>query len=220
MSGGPELLGAGFEGEFTYPTSLVGMWFPGSDPLHLADGIGIKLPAMACMVMEVHYATYHDEAVLDQTMIGLRFATAPVEKERLAVLVKNVTFTIPAGEERYTVPASLTLSQPVTLYSITPHMHQLGTDFRMEAVLPDGEKICLGDVQWDFRHQNTHNYKKPISLPAGTEVRSTCVYDNTANNPNQIHAPPIDVPFGTVSDREMCQLTLGLTVEGGNKALK
>ncbi len=209
----PEVIGPGFEGEFMYPAALVGMWFPGSEPLRLQEGVGIKVPKGSCFVMEVHYATYHEVPIVDQTLVGLRFARKPIEKERLAVLVKNEQFTVPAGDPRYKINASLMLKDPITLFSLTPHMHQIGTDFRIEANLPSGEKVCLADVAWDFRHQGTHIFRQPLQLPAGTEVATTCWYDNTADNPHQTSLPPIDVPFGRAADKEMCQLTLGLTFE-------
>src|SRR5262249_32873837 len=40
----PEVLGAGFEGEFKYATSLVGMWFPGSAPLQMPDRVRVPVP--------------------------------------------------------------------------------------------------------------------------------------------------------------------------------
>ncbi len=209
----PRIPGPGFEGEFTQPTELVGMWFPGANPLRLQDGIGIKVPRGACLVMEIHYTTWHEEPIVDRTLVGLKFARAPVYQERAAALVKNENFTIPAGDPRCNVTATRKLDEDVTLYSLTPHMHQFGTDFLVEAKLPNGEKRCLLDVEYDFKHQATYIYKQPLRLPAGTEVKISAFYDNSENNPRQLNHPPIDIPFGRTSDREMCQLTLGLTYD-------
>jgi hypothetical protein len=44
-------------------------------------------------------------------------------------------------------------------------------------------------------------------------VISTCWYDNTENNPNQFHHPPIGIPFGTASDKEMCVVNMGVVYE-------
>jgi hypothetical protein len=67
------------------------------------------------------------------------------------------------------------------------------------------------DVAYDFKHQGTYIYRQPLRLPAGSTVRLRAFYDNSENNPHQLYHPPIDIPFGRTSDREMCQLTLGLT---------
>jgi hypothetical protein len=90
-------------------------------------------------------------------------------------------------------------------------MHQFGTDFTAEALLPNGERRCLIDVEYDFKHQGNYLFKQPLHLPAGTTVKIHAFYDNSENNPRQLNHPPIDIPFGPVSDKEMCQLTVGLT---------
>src|SRR5581483_6400562 len=209
----PPVPGPGFEGEFTYPTTLVGMWFPGTNPLRLQEGIGIRIPRGACLVMEVHYTTWHPEVISDQTLAGLKFARTPVLKERLAMLVRNEHFTIPAGNPHYEVNASLTLDDDVTIYSLAPHMHQFGTDYLVETELPGGEKRCMLDVDYDFKHQGTYIYKQPLRLPAGAKINVRAFYDNSASNPRQFNNPPIDIPFGRTSDKEMCQLTVGLTYD-------
>lgn len=205
----PEVPGPGFEGEFTYPTTLVGMWFPGGAPIALRDGAGIRIPVGANLVMEVHYSPDHDAAI-DRTMAGVHLVES-VDQELAASLVKNEDIFLPAGDESVMVEATRTIDEPFTLYAITPHMHQLGTDFTVSIALPEEEATCLADVAWDFEHQGTYALRQPLELPAGTTIRTSCVYDNSATNPNQFNRPPLDVEFGKVADHEMCQLTIATT---------
>lgn len=207
----PQISGPGFEGEFTYPTSLVGMWFPGSNPIVLQNGIGIKIPRGACLVMEVHYTTWHPETIVDKSRVGLRWARTPVYKERVASRVFNDKFVIPAGAKHFEVNATKTFDDEITIYSMAPHMHQFGTDFIAEAALPNGQKRCLADVEYDFKHQGNYILKQPISLPAGTRINIRAFYDNSEDNPRQLNHPPIDIQSGPSSDKEMCLLTVGLT---------
>lgn len=209
----PEIPGRGFEGEFTYPTELVGMWFPGTNPIVMAPGIGVKVPRGSCLIMEIHYTTWQPEVVMDVTTVGLRWARNPIYYERLATRVNNENFVIPAGAKRYEVNAIKTFDDPITIYSMAPHMHQFGTDFITEALLPNGERKCLIDVEYDFKHQGNYLLKQPIRLPAGTKINVRAFYDNTADFPRQLYQPPKDIPFGPVSDKEMCQVTIGLTRE-------
>ncbi len=209
----PQIPGTGFEGEFTYPTSLVGMWFPGTNPIVLPAGLGIKVPRGACLIMEVHYTTWQPEIVMDKTAIGIRWAREPVYYERVATRVNNKNFVIPAGAKHYEVNATKTFADPITIYSMAPHMHQFGTDFIAEALLPNGDKRCLIDVEYDFKHQGNYLLKQPIRLPGGTTIKVRAFYDNTDDFPRQLNHPPIDIPFGPVSDKEMCQITVGLTNE-------
>jgi hypothetical protein len=161
--------------------------------------------------MEIHYTTWQPEVVMDQTAIGIRWARAPVYYERIGTRVNNENFVIPAGAKHYEVNASKTFAEPITIYSMAPHMHQFGTDFIAEALLPDGGRRCLIDVEYDFKHQGNYLLKQPIRLPAGTTIKVRAFYDNSEDFPRQLYHPPKDIPFGPVSDKEMCQITIGLT---------
>ncbi len=205
----PQVPGPGFEGEFTYPVDLVGMWFPGSAPLMLTAGCGIRVPAGANIVMEVHYGKT-DSTVTDQTRVGLHLKDA-VDIEIKGSLVKNENITIPAGSTDTVIKAERRIDAPFTLYALTPHMHQLGTDFEVEIEIPGSGPACFADVAWNFEHQNTYWLRQPRDLPAGTIIRTTCKYDNSATNPNQFNVPPKDIVFGKVADLEMCQLTIATT---------
>lgn len=203
----PEVPGPGFEGDFGFDATLVGMWFPGSQPLQLKNGLGIRLPQGAALIAEVHYSP-SEETIIDETRIGLLLADQ-VDEELVVGLVKNEVFTVPAQNADFEVSATKVFDAPATLYSITPHMHQLGTDFKVMINRPDGE-TCLADVEWDFEHQGTYWLREPMDLPAGSSIHTTCRYDNSVDNPNQYNFPPQDIVFGAVADREMCQLTVGL----------
>jgi hypothetical protein len=209
----PEIPGAGFEGEMPYAPSLVGMWFPGANPIMLQEGIGIRVPKGACLIMEVHYTTWQDVVVPDKTAIGLRWVRTPVYKERISARVNNENFVIPAGAKHHEVTATKTINEDFTIYSMAPHMHQFGVDIITEALLPNGQKKCLIDVEYDFKHQANYLLKQPITLPAGTTLKVRAFYDNTEDFPRQLNYPPIDIPFGPVSDKEMCQNVIGLTYD-------
>src|SRR5690606_9690063 len=99
----PEVPGPGFEGDFTYPTTLVGMWFPGSDPLILPQGLGVRVSPGAALVFEVHYSP-NQQVIVDETRIGLKLADQ-VERELTVGLVKNTEFTVPAGDPAFVVAA-------------------------------------------------------------------------------------------------------------------
>ncbi len=206
----PEVPGPGFEGDWqaSVTPALLGMWFPGSAPVVFPSDLGFRIPRGAALVMEVHYAD-SPEVVIDRTVVGLHFAKTAVAKEITSSLVKNEQFTIPAGELAFRVDAARTFPTAMTLHAIVPHMHQLGTDFKITIERPADGPSCLADVQWDFEHQGMYRLKTPIVLPAGSTIRTTCLYDNSAANEHQFHSPPQDVPFGKASDKEMCQLTIG-----------
>ena len=69
----------------------------------------------------------------------------------------------------------------VTAYM--PHMHVRGKAARYEATL-DGKTVTLLDVpRYDFNWQLRYELSEPVRLPAGTPLRFTARYDNSAKNP-------------------------------------
>jgi hypothetical protein len=173
--------------------------------------VGVKIPQGATIVLEIHYSTFHTEPITDDSRIGLHVAPiGTVLRERKTMTFRNEMFTVPAGDDEYKVVATTTLMAAQELQQITPHMHLLGTDFQVEVDTPNGPNDCFADFAWNFEHQNTYHLRDPVLLPAGTILRATCTYDNTALNPSNFNDPPIDVPAGRTSFTEMCQLVMGV----------
>jgi len=81
------------------------------------------------------------------------------------------------------------------------------------ARFPDGTKQPLLRIDdWDFEWQLLYSFKRPVSLPSGTVIEAECVYDNSANNPQNPSSPPRVVTSGFETTDEMCQASvLGTT---------
>ena len=196
----------------------LGGWAPGTRSAHLPDGIGVALPAKARIIMQVHYFA-EGKPGLDQTKVGLYFATKPVERRLIYVPLINDRFSIPPGEKDYEVTAQyrIPLFLDAKLINIGPHMHLLGTQIRVEAEIPQKgtEKLVYID-KWDFNWQNFYTYVEPIALPAFTDVRMSCKYDNTAENPRNPNNPLKAVGWGEGTQDEMCVVFLGVTFDREN----
>jgi mono/diheme cytochrome c family protein len=195
-------------------TGLAG-WAPGQRAQHLPEGVGIPLLKGAKIVMQVHYSP-HDHAESDQTRIGLYFAKGSVERRLFQVPVLNQRFTIPPGEERYEVNASfpvLPLLDAKVIWAF-PHMHLLGREIRMDVVNPDrsvSPVIWVDD--WDFHWQGSYRLKEPLAVRGGSQVRISCIFDNSENNPRNPNQPPKPVSWGEATSDEMCVGFLGLTFD-------
>jgi hypothetical protein len=212
------------------PTGSLGGWAPGAAPQVSPDGIGMRVPADARIVVQVHYSlthTGHDKGgrkhgegdLVDQTTVGLHFARSPIRKNLYVLPLVNTSFLIPAGASRHQVTASFTIPPlvNVTLHGIAPHMHLLGREMRVEAVLPSGETTCLIDIDdWDFHWQGLYRYAQPVSIPSGTQLNLTALYDNSAENPRNPHSPPVDVRWGEETGDEMCLCFLAFTFDAQN----
>jgi uncharacterized protein (TIGR03437 family) len=205
--------GPGFDNANT-----LGGWAPGARPYFLVDGVGSRLPNNARVVLQVHYHPAGNPES-DRTQLGLYFSKAPVRKELRYAPVLNTTFRIPPGEKRYQVTASLPpfLVPDVHLISITPHMHLLGREMKVEFTPPGQATQCLIHItDWDFNWQGTYNYQQPVAIPANSNIKVTAYYDNSASNPNNPNSPPKEVRWGEETTDEMCIVFLGYTLDAEN----
>lgn len=186
------------------PAGTLGGWAPGLQPLSMPHGDGMWLPKGADIVLQVHYHK-DGKAESDLSEVGLKFATSPVDKRVRWQSIGNVLMTLPAGEKRAEVTADMTLSTPLTLLDVIPHMHLLGHDMEVVATLPNGSKRELIHVDnYDFNWQTRYTYKAPIKLPAGTHVSLVAHYDNSSANTHNPNTPPKTVHFGEQTTDEMC----------------
>lgn len=162
------------------------------------------VPAGSTFVFEVHYTPVGSEQQ-DTTRLGIVYADDDqVEHEVITCELGNLDFEIPPGDPAHVVTAtSRPIKRPLTLISMSPHMHLRGKAFRYELVLPSGDRKVLLDVPaYDFNWQTRYALAKPLELPIGSVLHCRAVYDNSpANlaNPD----PGVAVHWGDQSWDEM-----------------
>ena len=83
--------------------------------------------------------------------------------------------------------------QDFTLLTVAPHMHQLGSHMKVEAVRGGAAEV-LHDEGYDFYDQKLYELS-PVSMSQGDQIRVTCGYNNTTGQ---------TVVFGDSSEQEMC----------------
>jgi hypothetical protein len=189
--------GPGFEAD------ELSFWTAGSDPHRLPDGVGIRIPAQADIVLQVHYHP-SGKAGSDKTRIGLYLTRKPIKQALHWNNASSYDFRLPAGNNNVEVKASWMIPVDVEALAVSPHMHQLGHDMHMSVRLPNGRTQNLIEItDWDPSWQRAYHFQKPISLPAGSVVNVVAHFDNSAHsrNPNQ---PPKLVKSGLKFDDEMC----------------
>ncbi len=189
--------GAGIEAD------EMSFWTAGSPPHRLPPGIGVRIPAQADIVLQVHYHP-SGKAGLDRTRVGLYFSRKPVKQALHWNNATNSSFRLPAGNDNVEVKASWYVPVDLEALAVSPHMHQLGHDMHMSVKYPGGKTRSLIEiVDWDPSWQSAYYFEKPILLPAGSVVNVVAHFDNSAHarNPN---SPPKLIRFGPNSDDEMC----------------
>ncbi len=191
----------------------LGGFAPGSPPLIMEKGRGMKIPAGAILVLQIHYHKEPGTIERDQTTIGIKFADETVKKELRFGTIGTEKFVIPARTSYYPVEASFVVDEDVHLEQIIPHMHLRGTDMKVWARFPDGtRKDLLFVPKYDFNWQTFYELEQPMSLPKGTELRAYAHFDNSAANPFNPD-PNSEVRWGEPTTAEMMYAFYMYTVD-------
>ncbi|PYS04754.1 MAG: hypothetical protein DMG12_09365 [Acidobacteria bacterium] len=207
-------------GGFLTGLGAVGGWVPGASPEMFPLGNGVRIPAGARVVMQVHYSTAQaaktSDGPLDPDRTRVGFYLSPASLQSVTFLpVVNPFFAITPGDSHYQVKASVIIPADVELVAIAPHMHLLGREATVEARFPNGQRRQLIRIDdWDFRWQGNYFYNEPITLPAGTVVEMTAYYDNSLNNPKNPSNPPVMVRWGERTVDEMCLTFISVRTPG------
>ena len=191
----------------------LGGWAAGNVPHHLPVGIGRLVPARSDALVQVHYHPSGKPEV-DRTKLGIYFCHTPVQQTLHWANATNDKFRLPPGQAKIEVKATWNVPVDVEALAVTPHMHQLGRDFRMTVLFPGGRSQDLLHIDaWDPNWQNTYFFEKPVPLPKGSTVKVIAHYDNSAH-PRNPHHPPRLVTWGPEVTDEMCVGYIGVVKKG------
>lgn len=190
---------------------MLGGWAPGSRGYFAPEGNGVKLPSNpnARVVLQVHYhPTGQPET--DRTSAGFYFAQKPVSKAMLPLPLANDRFVLPPGAKSQLVTARFTSNISGVPFSgkilgITPHMHLLGKQIKVEMTQPGQPTQCLVNIpSWDFNWQGSYLYQNAIPFAANTRMDLSCVFDNPTDKP---------VTWGEETTDEMALAFIAFTLD-------
>jgi len=208
----------------------VGSWAPGSVPVPVPEGTGMRLEPGSKIVFQMHYNTSSATPIADRTSMGLTL-TDSVERRGMVLPFTNFAWilglesmSIPAGESSvehgfvaaldelpYTALLQEIGAGPDDTLSITDvglHMHLLGRKTKLSIQREGGGETCLLDIDdWDFGWQGDFSLREPVSFEPGDKLSLSCEWDNSESNQPVIDgqiADPHDVGWGDGSFDEMC----------------
>ncbi|MEM9985512.1 MAG: hypothetical protein AAF804_10490, partial [Bacteroidota bacterium] len=184
----------------TYPelTPLVCNYLPGVEPALYPPGLGgYRLRAQGAFLLnDLHYGPIAVDT-FDRSRFNVFFAPAPPQRPTMEIQLG--TLGISDIVPPLVIPPDTVMSfrtravirEDISLLTLNPHMHLLGTSFKAWALSPQGDTIPLIHIpEWDFRWQYFYTFSRPLRLPAGSVIEVAATYDNTADNPNNPHHPP------------------------------
>lgn len=156
----------------------------------------------AFLLNNVHYGPSNKD-LLDSSCINVFFRKSPLQRRiqeaqlgTFGISRIEPEFVIPPNEIK-TFHTQTTLTFAISLLSVNPHMHLVGTTFWAFALKQNGDTIPLIRIpKWDFRWQYYYTYKHPVKLEAGTTIHVYGTYDNTNKNPNNPFHPPRTITQG------------------------
>jgi hypothetical protein len=183
-------------------SDILTTYTPGMVPDNWGPGQAKLIRAGSDLVFQIHY-TADGAAGPDQTSIGLVIAKEPPKRKIVSISASNRMFKIPAGDADYSAQATFTVRSPMTLVNLFPHLHLRGKAFQYDVLYPDGRSETILKVdKWSLNWQLSYTLAEPLALPAGTRIRATAWWDNSANNPANPD-PSAEVSWGEQSWEEM-----------------
>ena len=178
------------------------LYVPGADAEAFPKDTGKLVPAGSNFEFNLHY-TATGKPETDQTRMGLYFHKSPPKQELVTRAASNTELNIAPGDPDSPSQGFFRVDRPVTLWSLSPHMHFRGSRMKYTAVYPDGrEEVLLSVPNYNFAWQTMYEFKEPKSLPAHTRIVLEGAFDNSAGNPFNPDASK-RVRFGEQTFEEM-----------------
>ena len=201
------------EGRITRNFTPIGGWALGSNVRALPDGLAYLYPKGSDFILQTHFHPSGKEED-EVSTVGIFFADQPPKQSFVGIQLPPAFgeisgIDIPAGSANYLVKDSFTLPVDAKGFAIAAHAHYLAKVMTLKATLPNGrEQVLLNIPDWDFAWQEQYNFKDRVTLPKGTRLDVSLIYDNSAANPHNPTTPPVRVRWGPMSNDEMGSITL------------
>jgi hypothetical protein len=118
---------------------------------------------------------------------------------------RGSTPNIPPYVESWELVGVTPVTEDITLYAMSPHMHLRGKSLKWIVTYPDGRDQVILDVpRFDFNWQFNYELAEPLRIPAGSKIVGVGVYDNSVKN-KWNPAPHLPVYWSEQSWDEMYQ---------------
>jgi thiol-disulfide isomerase/thioredoxin/mono/diheme cytochrome c family protein len=177
-------------------------YVPGNSSRVLPEGYGKKLPAGATISFQIHY-TPNGKALNERMRLGVKFAKEPPNYAVHVAAVPKITINIPPGAANHVETQTQRVPADLTVSAFMAHMHVRGKAFKYELLHADGRAETLLDIpRYDFNWQLRYELAEPRRLPAGSTLKITAVFDNSAGNPANPD-PGATVRWGQQTFQEM-----------------
>ena len=129
---------------------------------------------------------------------------------------RSRTPNIPPYAENWHLTGITPVTEDITLYAMSPHMHLRGKSLKWVVTYPDGHEQTILDVpKFDFNWQINYELAEPLHIPAGSKIAGIGVYDNSLKN-KWNPGPQLEVFWSEQSWDEMYQPFTEYSVDSQN----
>jgi hypothetical protein len=166
---------------------LGGVGGEGAEDLSPPEGGVFRVPAGFALYVNVHYYNAGDEPIEGRSQIDVKLDPASSSRTAVGFLGGADVTAIARANTTTEFSYSCKLKADTKLVMFSNHMHEYGKAVHTTARVPGGEAMMLKeDPAWNYEWATNPNFtRRPISdplvLPAGTEMTTTCSWNNTTN---------------------------------------
>lgn len=159
---------------------------PGGAIRNYPEGVAKLIPANTQLRLNMHYNPKGQTHVDPGTAFAFKLAAGPVHKIAYTAQTSNRDIDIPPGEANYELRGQpFEFSQDSHIISFMPRMNERGKAVRYVLRHPDGSEEVLLDVpQFHFGWIFTYELAEPVPAPAGSQLYSIALWDNSTANPH------------------------------------
>jgi Copper type II ascorbate-dependent monooxygenase, C-terminal domain len=196
------------DGVFECPSLIKQSWLPlfgggvGAQGLTVPTGAGFKLPKDAQLLLQLHLLNAKAQPITDHVVVNMTYADdASTITPAGIYALGSMNINLPSGAHGMQVGAGCTLSKPLNVFAVQPHMHKLGTKITFSTGADQASAtVAYARDPWVFGAQPIDNFA--MALTPGKFVGTQCTFDNTT---------PDTVVYGESTTNEMCYFVLFYT---------
>jgi hypothetical protein len=171
----------------------------GTPELVLPPGIALVVRAGQQVVLNTHVFNPGDTPLSGLSGVEVQGREAgEVEHIARMDMFGPLGFSIPSSGMPYTLEYEQAAQVGRTAFGLYPHMHQLGTHFKLE-VVRGAETLTLWDGDFDFETQASFQLIEPFVFVEGDQLRVPCTWVNTTGT---------NIEWGPSFAAEMCYAML------------
>lgn len=166
----------------------------GTEELMFPPGVGLHLAAGEQLFLQLHLFNVSETTISGTSGVEvLEIPQAEIVHEADAFLPGPLNLNLPPSQQTV-VSDVCNVTSEMNLFAVIPHMHQLGTHFKLTANV-GGTVTTLHDQAYDFSSQSVDAFPTVTTVQAGDSLGIECTWYNPDTTP---------VGWGESSTTEMC----------------